>query len=303
MNGKRPLGEFLQKRRSQMRPEDVALATYGETRRVPGLRREELALLAGVSASYYTRLEQGRSSNASPEVLEAIARALCLDEAERLHLHDLAAAQRRPVRPRRVPPEQVAASVRQLVSALTDVPVVVLGQRCDVVAWNRPGHLLFAGHLDPESPDRPADRPNMAELVFCDGHTRDLYADWQQKARDVVGTLRLAAGRHPDDPKMASLIGRLMLKSEEFESLWGDHRVRACPVAVYTMRHPLVGSIEVTQQTLQAELDQRVVMVTAAPDSASAHALALLARTIHSGRDDSWAAQPAAHDQAVRSES
>ncbi|MEU9895188.1 helix-turn-helix transcriptional regulator [Streptomyces phaeochromogenes] len=282
MNGKRPLGEFLQKRRSQVRPDDVGLPTYGERRRVPGLRREELALLAGVSSSYYTRLEQGHSSNASPEVLDAIARALDLDDADRLHLHDLAVAQRRPVKPRRVPPEQVAASVRQLVSALTDVPVVVLGRRCDILAWNRTGHLLFAGHLDPESPDRPAERPNMAELVFCDGHTRDLYADWQQKARDVVGTLRLAAGRHPDDPKMASLVGHLLLKSHEFESLWADHRVRACPVAVYTMRHPLVGSIEVTQQTLQAESDQRVVMVTAAPGSASAHALALLSRTAHS---------------------
>src|SRR5437879_3754203 len=136
MDARRQLGEFLLTRRSQLRPEDVGMATYGERRRVPGLRREELALLAGVSASYYSRLEQGQSSNASPEVLDAIARALRLDDAERRHLFELATGSRRRPTGRRPAPERVTPAVRQLIAALGDVPAVVLGRRSDVLAWN-----------------------------------------------------------------------------------------------------------------------------------------------------------------------
>ncbi|MEV0386702.1 helix-turn-helix domain-containing protein [Nonomuraea sp. NPDC050643] len=142
MNTRRRLGEFLQTRRSQLRPEDVGVATYGGRRRVPGLRREELALLAGVSVSYYSRLEQGQAPNASPEVLDAPARALRLNDAERRHLHELATGTRR--RDRRPTPEQVGPATRQLIAALGDVPVVVLGRRSDVLAWNTPGHSLYA---------------------------------------------------------------------------------------------------------------------------------------------------------------
>jgi transcriptional regulator with XRE-family HTH domain len=276
---RRQLGEFLRTRRSRLRPEDVGLVPYGDRRRVPGLRREELALLAGVSASYYSRLEQGQSLGASAEVLDAIARALRLEETERRHLHDLAAAQRGPASVRRPAPERVTAAVRQLVAAMADVPVLVLGRRGDVLAWNRTGHALYAGHLDPAAPDRAAGRPNMTRLVFLDAHTRELYADWSQKAKDVVGNLRLAAGPNPGDPVLASLIGELTMKSPEFTRLWADHRVRACDVGVYEMRHPLVGAMTVTQQTLRTEPGARVVVATAEPGSASAHALLLLART------------------------
>jgi transcriptional regulator with XRE-family HTH domain len=275
MDGRRQLGEFLQTRRSRLRPEDVGLIAHGDRRRVPGLRREELAQLAGVSSSYYARLEQGYSLNASAAVLDAIAGALGLDEAERRHLHNLAGA-RRPS-PRRSAPERLAPAVRQLVAALTDVPVVVLGRRSDVLAWNRTGHALYAGHLDPGEPD-PRARANMAKLVFTDEHTRELYADWPAKARDVVGNLRLAAGQHPGDPLLASLIGELSMRSTEFATLWSDHRVRACDVGVYAMHHPVVGAMTVTQQTLHTEQGQRVVVATAEPGSASAHALLLLAR-------------------------
>jgi transcriptional regulator with XRE-family HTH domain len=279
MDGRRQLGEFLQARRARLRPEDVGLVRYGERRRVPGLRREELALLAGVSPSYYSRLEQGHSLNASPEVLDAIAGALGLEEAERRHLHNLASAPRRQGGGRRPAPERVTPAVRQLVTALADIPVLVLGRRSDVLAWNRTGHALYAGHLDPGSPDRPAERPNMTRLVFSDAHTRDLYADWQAKAKDVVGNLRLAAGHNPDDPLLTSLIGELTVKSPEFSAMWSDHRVRACDVGVYEMRHPLVGSMKVTQQTLHTEQGQKVVVATAESGSAAEHALVLLART------------------------
>ncbi|MDP9842795.1 helix-turn-helix domain-containing protein [Streptosporangium lutulentum] len=278
MNGKVQLGDFLQARRSRLRPDEVGVPTYGERRRVPGLRREELALLAGVSASYYTRLEQGQSLNASPEVLDAIARALRLDESERLHLHDLARSTQRRGRGRRPAPERVTEATGQLLDALSDVPAIVIGRRGDVLAWNRLGHALFAGHLDPGAVDRPAERPNMAGLVFLDAHTRDLYADWPSKARAVVGNLRLVAGQDPDDAALHALVGELSAKSEDFAAMWADHRVKACAVAVYEMRHPLVGPLTVTQQTLSHGPGPNIVVATAEAGSPSRTALTLLAQ-------------------------
>ncbi|MFC8448684.1 helix-turn-helix domain-containing protein [Kitasatospora sp. NPDC057223] len=279
------LGAFLQARRSRLQPQDVGLATYGDRRRVPGLRREELALLAGVSASYYTRLEQGVSRHASAEVLDAIAHALRLDETERHHLRDLATAgqHRGAVRP--PPAERIAPAVSDLVRALHEVPVVVTGRRSDVLAWNTLGHALLAGHVDRSGPERPAERPNMARLVFLDAHTRELYADWPAKARAVVGNLRLVAGRHPQDTRLTSLIGELATRSPEFAGLWADHRVRACDCAEYELRHPLVGSLTVRQQTLTAPAaaEQSLVTVTTAPGSASEAALRLLARAVATG--------------------
>ncbi|WP_326563260.1 helix-turn-helix transcriptional regulator [Micromonospora sp. NBC_01796] len=276
VDAKRQLGEFLQARRSQLRPEDIGVATYGDRRRVRGLRREELALLAGVSASYYSRLEQGQAVNASPEVLDALARALRLDDAERRHLHELAVGTRRRHPTRRPAPERVSPAVHQLVAALGDVPVVVLGRRSDVLAWNTSGHVLFAGHLDPDLPQRPDQRPNMARLLFLDAHTRELYADWSAKARAVVGTLRMAAGQYPDDSLMSALVGELAVKNPQFAAMWADHRVKAGGDAVYEMRHPLVGVISVTQQTLRTEDGQAIVVATTEPGSASHAAMTLL---------------------------
>ncbi|MEV8363313.1 helix-turn-helix domain-containing protein [Streptomyces niveus] len=279
MNGKSQLGDFLQTRRSQLRPDEAGVPTYGERRRVPGLRREELALLAGVSASYYARLEQGHSLSASPEVLDAIARALRLDESERRHLHDLARSAKSHSR-RRPAPERVTEAATQLLDALGHVPAIVIGRRSDVLAWNRLGHALFAGHLDPGAPDIAAQRPNMARLVFLDAHTRDLYADWPSKARAVVGSLRLVAGRYPQDAALHTLLGELSARSEDFASMWADHRVKACAVAEYEMRHPLVGSLTVTQQTWSQEAGPSIVAATTAAGSPSRAALDLLAQAI-----------------------
>ncbi|WP_440105074.1 helix-turn-helix domain-containing protein [Streptosporangium sp. H16] len=272
------LADFLQARRGLLRPEDVGLRTYGERRRVPGLRREELAMLAGISAPYYTRLEQGQSRNASREVLDAIANALRLDEPERAHLHALAGAPRRGRPASRPRPERVTPATSALLAAFESTPAIVVGRRSDVLAWNRQGHGLFAGHLDPDGPGVPERRPNMARLVFLDAHTRDLYTDWHAKARAVVGNLRLTAGRHPDDPLLAGLIGELTMRSPEFASMWADHRVLACDVADYEMRHPLVGTLTVTQQTLQSPRGNgpALVVATADPGSPSATALTLL---------------------------
>lgn len=260
---------------------------FDERRRVPGLRRDELAQLAGVSESYYMRLEQGLSLNASTEVLDAIARALRLDETETRHLHDLAGAVRkgggdrtRKPAARGPAPECLTEATRQLIAAFGDTPVIVLGRRSDVLGWNRTGHALFAGHLDPGSSEQPDRRPNTARLVFLDAHTRELYADWPKKARDVVGRLRLAVGRRPDDPMLAALIGELVMNSPEFTAMWSEHRVRAWDIAHYRMRHPLVGPMDVTQQAMPVPngQGQRIVAVTAEAGSAAHAALALLAQ-------------------------
>uniref|UniRef100_A0AAU3H0Z9 Helix-turn-helix transcriptional regulator n=1 Tax=Streptomyces sp. NBC_01401 TaxID=2903854 RepID=A0AAU3H0Z9_9ACTN len=293
------LADFLQARRGQLRPEDVGLRTYGERRRVPGLRREELAMLAGISAPYYSRLEQGQSRNASPEVLDAIAGALRLDDSERAHLHALARAPRRGRPAGRPKAERMPEATGILLAAIEGTPAIVLGRRSDVLGWNGQGHALFAGHLDRSGPEDPGRRPNMARLVFLDAHTRDLYTDWPAKARAVVGNLRLTAGRYPNDPLLAGLIGELTMKSPEFARMWADHRIQACDTADYQMRHPLVGTLTVTQQTLQSPQGEgpALVVATAAPGSPSATALTLLAQALAPGVVPAAVPQEAARPQ------
>lgn len=274
------LGEFLRARRGRLHPEDVGLDRYGERRRVAGLRREEVAQLAGVSVSYYTRLEQGQSVNASEAILDALARALQLDVHEQAHLRELASQRVQP--PRRPPVERVSTFTRDLLRSMDHLPVLVIGRRTDVLAWNELGHALLAGHLDFTSVDHPATRPNLARLLFLDPHTRDLYADWGRKVRTVVGSLRLAAGRYPDDALLSALIGELSVKSPEFVALWADHRVKPCEADSYDMRHPLAGSLTVTMQNLAItrDVDQSLCVVTTAEGSSSADALRLLAQSI-----------------------
>ncbi|MFJ2909967.1 helix-turn-helix domain-containing protein [Streptomyces sp. NPDC087228] len=278
MNGPGPLGAFLQARRARLRPEDVGLRDFGPRRRVAGLRREELAQLAGVSVSYYTRLEQGLSRGASAEVLDAIARALLLDDHERAHLDRLAGAARHTPRVRRPRPEKLADETRDLLRAVDGVPAIVLGRRTDVLAWNTLGHALLAGHLDFRGPDDPARRPNMSRMLFLDLHCQELYADWKRKVRAVVGNLHIAVGRHPEDPLLAELIGELTMKSPEFVALWGDHRVEPCDAASYELHHPVVGTVTVTQQTLSIARspEQMLIVCTTPAGSSSEEALALL---------------------------
>jgi transcriptional regulator with XRE-family HTH domain len=272
------LGAFLKACRARVQPEELGLISYGGRRRVAGLRREELAQLAGVSPSYYARLEQGQSRHASPQVIDAIAAALALTAPEREHLHALAASagRRRAVRP--APVEHPDPALLELLEAMPQVPALILGRRSDVLAWNPLGHALLAGNRDRDAVNVPGRRVNMTELVFLDPDTRELYADWDRKARAVVGNMRLVAGAHPDDPALATLIGRLAMASPEFSALWTDHRVQACATARYELHHPRVGDLTVTQQTLRSidRPDQTLVTCTAAPATASAEALSLL---------------------------
>lgn len=277
------LGDYLKSCRARLLPEDLGLTSYGGRRRVAGLRREELAQLAGVSPSYYARLEQGQSRHASPQVLDAIAAALRLTGPERDHLRALAASagRRRAIRP--APVEHADPALLELLDAMPQVPALVLGRRSDVLAWNRLGHALLAGNQDFDSPAVPGRRVNMPELVFLDPDTRELYSDWDSKARAVVGNLRLAAGAHPDDPALATLIGRLSMASREFSTLWTDHRVQDCAATRYRLHHPHVGDLTVTQQTLRSidHPEQTLVTNTVEPGSPSAEALVLLAHSIH----------------------
>ncbi len=272
------LGDYLRTRRAQLSPEDAGVVSYG-ARRVPGLRREELAQLAGVSATYYTRLEQGQSANASEAVIDALATALDLDDDERAHLHALAKPAKRK-RKRAPKPAQASKNVRQLLGALTEVPAVVIDRRSDVLAWNALGHALLAGHQLFEAPDDPTDRPNLTRMLFLDPHHRDLYPRWQDEAARAVASLRVFAGRSPDDRVLAELVGELSMKSVEFAALWSKHPVANCVSGTKQFRHPEVGALELTFEALYLAEDegQRILVYSAESGSASEAALRLLRR-------------------------
>lgn len=294
MDDSSALGEFLRSRRSRLRPEDVGLTSYG-TRRVPGLRREELAQLAGVSVTYYTRLEQGQSTRASEAVIDALARALNLDDDERAHLHDLARPAPRRPRSRACRPAMARPGTRQLIDAMDNVPAVVLGRRTEVLAWNTLGHLLLAGHLDFDAPNRPADRPNLTRMLFCDPHHRDLYRDWATEVARAVASLRLVAGRYKNDRELAELIGELTMNSPEFASLWAKHPVANCVSGTKEFRHPEVGELTLDFEALVLPDDsgQRILMYSAKPGSASEAALQLLRCKVDAGQPE--------RDQTARS--
>ncbi|HKE70357.1 MAG TPA: helix-turn-helix transcriptional regulator [Nocardioidaceae bacterium] len=265
------LGEWLTSRRNRLDPDAVDLPTHGR-RRVPGLRREEVSQLAGVSVDYYVRLEQGRAAHPSEAVLDAIARALQLDEIERTHLHQLARPTSSP--PRSPARERVRPGLRQLLDRLDGVPAFVLGRRMDVLAWNRLGaslHADFDGML-------PRER-NMARLLFLDPASVDHYVEWDSVARDTVGVLRRLAGRHPDDRALAELIGELSMHSERFRRWWASSVVRAKTHGRKLIRHPIVGELELYYETLELPdaADQVLVTYTAEVGSPSETSLALLA--------------------------
>jgi transcriptional regulator with XRE-family HTH domain len=255
----------------------VGLTSYG-TRRVPGLRREELAQLAGVSPTYYARLEQGLTTNASEQVQDALATALRLTPDERAHLHHLAHPAPRPRR-RAARVEHARAGTRQLAHAIRGAAVLVLDVRNDVLAWNALGHALLAGHLDLTAPDRPADRPNVLQMLFCDPHTRELYRDWAGEARRAVASLRLVAGLHPEDRSVAELVGRLTIASPDFARTWSQHRVHNCTAGVKHLHHPTVGRMDLdfTVLTVADGSGHRMLTLNAAPGSADHAALTLLA--------------------------
>jgi len=269
------MGQFLRTRRSLLHPEDVALPDFGGQRRVAGLRREEIAQLAGVSVDYYTRMEQGRVPNPSGAVLDALARALQLDADATRHLHRLARPQpsarhapRCPTRPQRVRP-----MLQRLLDDLVDMPAMVMGRRMDILAWNTAAAALFGDYAALD----PAER-NIARITFLDETSRELYADWTSCARENVAYLHLDAGRHPEDPQLASLIGELSMKSEDFRHWWAEHPVQDKTSGTKRFHHPVVGDLELAYETLRAtdDPDQALITYAAEPGSPSHDALRML---------------------------
>ena len=284
------IAEFLASRRAKITPEQAGLPSYG-TRRVPGLRREEVASLAGVSADYYRRLERGQVSGVSELVLEALARALQLDEAERAHLLDLARAAGPVARPRRTRPRK--QRVRPVIQRLLDqiqAPAIVSNAQGDLVAANALGRALYSPVF--ESPEQPA---NSARFTFLDPAAPDFYPDWDRLATELVAGLRSQAGHDPYDRNLQDLIGELSTRSETFRVRWAAHDVRFHRTGSKRLHHPLVGEIQLSYETLTLDADDglRMALYTAEPGSASQQALDLLA---------SWTATPDLTEDRLRDE-
>ena len=272
--------EFLSTRRARITPEQAGLPVYGgDRRRVPGLRRSEVASLAGISPEYMTKLERGNATGVSDSVIDGLAHALQLDEAERAHLEDLlrTAGSTRP--PRRRPARQrVRPTVQRILDSMAGAPGFVLNGRLDVLATNDLGAALYSPVFD--DPARPA---NTARFVFLDPQATDFFRDYDRAANDTVALLRAEAGRDPYDRDLSDLIGQLSTRSEEFRRRWAAHNVRIHTTGVKLLHHPVVGDLDLTFESfpLPADPTQSLLVYTAEPGSPTQDALQLLA---------SWAA-------------
>lgn len=281
MDTRREVREFLSTRRARITPDQAGLPAYGGNRRVPGLRREEVSLLAGVSVDYYTRLERGDLSGASDSVLGSLARALHLDEAETAHLFDLArAANASPIarKPRRKA-EGLRPSIQRLLDAMTEAPALVRNNYFDYLAANALGRALYAPLFAEPS-------PNSARFAFLNPAAQDFYPDWERNTQDLVATMRGEAGRNPYDKKLTDLVGELSTRSERFRSLWASHNVKYHRTGVKRINHPVFGEFELTYEAFELPADAGLQMstYTAEPETSSADKLKLLA---------SWAATDA----------
>jgi transcriptional regulator with XRE-family HTH domain len=248
--------EFLTTRRARITPEQAGLSSYGGRRRVSGLRREEVALLAGISVEYYTQLERGNVRGVSDDVLEAVTRVLQLDDVERGHLHDLvrAAKQRPSTRPKT--PENVRPSVQRLLDTMTESAAFVRNGRLDILAANRLGFALYSEAFS--NPDRPV---NLARFVFLDPQSRRFYRDWDGIADAGVGSLRAEAGRDPYDPELTDLVGELSMRSDEFRVRWASHDVRQYRSGTQPFHHPLVGDLTLSYEALDLTTDIGLTLV------------------------------------------
>ena len=268
--------EFLTTRRAKLTPDRAGLPTYGRHRRVAGVRREEVALLAGISVEYYTRLERGNARGVSDDVLDAVGRALQLDEAERAHLLDLVRVANAERPPRRAAsPQRVRPSIQRIVDALTGIPAFVHNGRLDMLHANQLASALYSEQFrDPVQP------PNSARFLFLDPRARAFYPDWETVAHDVVAALRGEAGRNPYDRALTDLIGLLSTRSDEFRVLWAGHDVRFHRSGTKRLRHPLVGELTLAYESLDLRADAGLTIVTysAEPGSTSEAALRELER-------------------------
>lgn len=282
MDARQEIRDFLVSRRGRITPERAGLPAYGRNRRVSGLRREEVAMLAGISVEYYTRLERGNASGVSEDVLDAIVRALQLDDAERAHLFDLVRTVNTTRAPRRQPKqERVRPMVQRMIDAMPELPAYVRNGRLDILATNRLGAALYSPYFD--DPVRPV---NVARFIFLNPRAGEFFVDWETMANDAVAILRAEAGRDPYDKRLSDLIGELSTRSEDFRVRWAAHNVKLSCTFVKTLHHPVVGDLTLTYEALQLPNDpgQMILVYAVEPNTPSADALGLLA---------SWAATPA----------
>ncbi|GAA5016245.1 helix-turn-helix transcriptional regulator [Streptomyces siamensis] len=269
------LGDFLKTRRAELSPRAVGLPDGAGTRRVPGLRREEVAQLASISTDYYTRLEQGRLS-APGGVLDALAQALRLDDDQRDYLFGLAG--RASARPRRRARQKVQPQLRRLLDDLSTTPAIVMGRRMDVIAWNS-----LAAALVTDFGRIPEKHRNYLRLLFVDPAMRSLYADWETVARTCVAQLRMEAVKYPDDPRLTALVGELSVRDPDFRTWWAAHHVATLGVGTKILHHPVAGELALDWDTLTASTDpdQQLIIWTAEVGTPTHDGLRILA---------SWAA-------------
>ncbi|MFJ9351102.1 helix-turn-helix domain-containing protein [Streptomyces sp. NPDC101237] len=275
MDDRAEIREFLASRRARITPEQAGLPSYGGRRRVKGLRREEVAMLAGVSVDYYVRLERGNLSGASDSVLDGVARALHLDDAERRYLFDLARHASPPTTARRrTAAKRLRPALQYMLDAVTDAPAWIHNDRQDLLAANDLAQALYAPLL--ADPRRPA---NIARFIYLDPAARDFLPDWDRAANDVAAMLRGEAGRNPYSKDLTDLIGELSTRSETFRKRWADHNVRQHRTGPKKIHHPAVGDLELNFETMSLDSDPTLTLViyTAVPHSPSADALRLLA--------------------------
>jgi transcriptional regulator with XRE-family HTH domain len=294
MDNRVEVREFLTSRRARISPDRAGLPAAGQ-RRVPGLRRSEVAALAGVSVEYYAKLERGALAGASAGVLDAIARALHLDDAERAHLLRLAHeanGSNAVLRPRRRPQRwTIRPSLRLSLDAVTTAPAIIVNNRQDLLAANHLGRAMYC-----DAYTDPASTPNFARFAFLDGTAHRFFPDWGVAADMIVANLRTAAGKDPHDRALHDLVGELCTRSDDFRRRWGAHNVRTHGTGVKQFHHHVVGDLTLAYESmdLRADPDLTLTIYTAEPDSPTAHALTLLA---------SWAAtttaagEPATHDR------
>ena len=281
MDTSEAIAEFLTTRRAKLTPALVGLPDFGGRRRVPGLRREEVALVAGMSAEYYKRLERGNATGVSDAVIDGVSRALQLDDAEHAHLHDLIRAANAGAHPRKsartVRTAAVTPALRQTIDAMSTVPVFVQNGRLDAVATNALGHALFSVMLEDARP--PANAPR---FMFLDPRAQTFYREWDAQTRQIVALLRAEAGRSPYDRQLSDLVGELSTRSELFRKLWGAHDVRQHGTGLKNVHHPVVGDLDLTFQALDLATDRGLQMIvfSAEPGSASQERLQLLANLV-----------------------
>ncbi|SFS14363.1 Helix-turn-helix domain-containing protein [Microbacterium sp. cf046] len=275
MDNRSEIREYLASRRAKITPAQAGLPAFGGNRRLPGLRREEVAMLAGVSVDYYTRLERGNFGDVSPGIWEAIARALQLDEAEREHLLHLAQANSSPRPRRRSGTSLVRPTVQRILDAITDAPAMVRNTRRDLLASNALGGALYSD-VYLEQAERPV---NLARYVFLSERSKAFFPDWSKAAGDMVANLRHEAGRDPYDKGLTDLVGELSVRSEEFRRRWAAHNVRFHNSGVKNLHHPVVGDLTLTYEAMELPADPGLSLTVygAEPGSSSADALRLLA--------------------------